>query len=200
MTFELILAFNVALFASFISPGPALLLAIRTSLSHGRWAGIQMGCGLGLVAALWTLAALVGLDSIFTLFPWTYAIIKTVGAFYLIYIAWTTWRSAKEPISAPTQRVTRYFWQGALLNLSNPKSVLFSAAVLVVIFPPDLTLAFKSFIVFNQFLVEVIGYTIVAFVMSTHAVSKAYLRAKHWFDRFAAIVLTALGLRLLFQK
>ena len=62
------------------SPGPALLLAVRNTLTGGWAAGALTGCGLGLVAAGWTLTALLGLDAIFALVPWAYGALKIAGA------------------------------------------------------------------------------------------------------------------------
>jgi threonine/homoserine/homoserine lactone efflux protein len=200
MTYDLVLAFNIALLAAIASPGPALLMAIRTSLVRGRAAGIRLGIGLGLMAAIWTLAALLGLQGLFTLFPWSYMAIKIAGAAYLMYIAWMTWRGAPQPLQTNTKVASKDFLDGVLLNVSNPKSVLFAAAVLIVIFPPDLTLAEKAVIVANHFMVEVICYSLIAVVMSTKAISNAYLSAKKWLDRSAAIVMGALSLRLLLSR
>ena len=76
---EHIIAFNITLLAAMASPGPALVVAIRTVLSAGGRAGMAIGCGLGIAVAGWTLAALVGLDAVFTLFPWSYVLVKIVG-------------------------------------------------------------------------------------------------------------------------
>ena len=100
-----------------------------------------MVAGLALMAAIWTLMALLGLDGIFRLFPWIYMAAKTGGALYLLYIAWNTWQGARQKISASPQPTNQAFRNGFLINLLNPKSVLFATAVLVVIFPPDLTMA-----------------------------------------------------------
>jgi threonine/homoserine/homoserine lactone efflux protein len=200
MSLELLLAFNLALLAAIVSPGPAMLVSIRTTLVHGRFAGIKTGLGLGLMAAIWTMMALLGLNSIFEIFPWAYITIKTIGAIYLLYIAWNTWKSAKQPLNSEVKIGKNHFRDGVLLNLSNPKSVLFAAAVLVLIFPPDLTLFEKTVIVVNHFLVEIACYTIFAVTMSTEAVSKQYMKAKTWLDRFSAIVLGGLGIKLLIQK
>jgi len=202
MTIELIIAFNLASIAAWLSPGPAMLVAIRTALVKGRRAGILIGIGLAFIASMWVLAALLGLHVVFEWFPWAYLAIKIIGAAYLFYIAWKTWKDAKKPVSAVAKAETksRPLIDGILLNLSNPKSVLFAAAVLVVIFPPDLSIAAKTTIVLNLFFLEVTAYTILAFTITTKAVSSAFLSIKHWFDRFAAIILGGLGLRLLFQR
>ena len=200
MTIEHLIAFNLALIVAIASPGPALLVAIQTSLSAGRAAGVAVGCGLGLMASLWTLMALLGLDAVFTIFPWAYAVAKIAGALYLIYVAWKMWFSANDPISSDTKPAQHAFRDGFLINVLNPKSVLFAAAVLVVIFPPQMTHLETAAVVLNHLVVEVIFYTLLAFGMTTKTVRDAYLRAKVYIDRSASVVLGALGIRLLFNR
>lgn len=163
--------------------------------------GLATAAGLGVMAALWTLMALLGLNGLFLLFPWAYTTLKTLGALFLIYIAWNTWRHAKQPIGnaqKPTGR--RAFLSGILVNLGNPKSVVFSAAVLVVIFPPALTGIEKSLIFANHLAVEMIVQPLLALLFSTAVISQRYLNAKPILDRVAAVVLGTLGTRLLFDR
>ena len=195
-----LVAFNLALLAAITSPGPAMLYQIRATLAGGRAVGIATGCGLGTMAAGWTLMALVGLDGLFRLFPWAYVMFKTVGAVYLLYIAWSTWRGAREPIGVTAQPQRQAFLDGLVVNLANPKSVLFAAAVLVVVFPQGLSVADKAIIVGNHLLVELAMYTAFALVLSTGTVSRQYLKAKTVLDRVAAVVLGALGLRLIMER
>jgi len=197
MTFENILAFNLALIVAVASPGPALLIAIRTTLTAGRKSGIIMGCGLGLIAATWTLMALFGMEAVFTLFPLAYTAAKIVGAMYLIYIAWNIWRGAKNSIKSEEKPTKQAFKQGLIINLLNPKSVLFSAAVLVVIFPVNMGFAENAVVVLNHLLMELIFYTLLAFAMSTEAVRLRYLKAKVHLDRTASLVVGILGLKIL---
>lgn len=192
-----LIAFNLVLLASMASPGPALLLAVRTTLVKGPRAGIATGAGLGLIAACWTGAGLLGLKIAFDLFPWAYATIKTVGAFYLLWLAIGMWRDARNPLPEAPLKQGRAFRTGVLVNLGNPKSVLFASAVLAVIFPPDLPLAAKGLIVLNHLGVELIVYTGFALLLSTAPARRAYLSAKTILDRIAAAVLGALGIRLL---
>ena len=195
-----LIAFNLTLLAALASPGPAMLMALRTTLVEGRTAGILTGLGLGTVAAAWTGAALLGLDVIFTLFPWAYMTLKIIGAAYLIYLAITIWREAKTPLGAARTARRRPFVSGLLVNFANPKSVLFASAVLVVIFPRDMTLAQKALIVGNHMLVEFAAYTAFACALSTRAARDGYLRLKPVLDRIAAGVLGALGLKLAFDR
>lgn len=200
MTIGNLIAFNLALIAAILSPGPAFLVSIRTTLARGRRAGIGIGIGLGLMAALWTLAALLGLDAIFRTFPWAYFAAKTLGAFYLLYIAFKTWRGARSPIESQAKPARQAFAQGLTINLLNPKSVLFAAAVLIVVFPAEMSAAQNALVVANHLLVEVLFYTALAYSMSSQAVSVRYLRAKVFLDRAASLVLGALGVRLLSNR
>lgn len=195
-----LIAFNIALLAAIASPGPAFLVAVKTAVTSGRHAGIAVGLGLGLMAALWTGAALFGLEVVFVGFPWAYTAVKTIGALYLLWIAYGMWTSARQPLNADVKPARHAFRQGILINLMNPKSVLFAAAVLVVIFPPNMTLGDNLLVIANHLFVEWVVYTAIAVGMSTEAVSRRYLRAKLWLDRGAAAVLGALGIRLLLGR
>ncbi len=197
------LAFNLTLLAAFLSPGPAMLVALRASLKGGRAAGIATGAGLALMAAGWTGAALMGLATVFALVPWLYGALKLAGAVYLIWLAWTIWRDARAPLPQVQGDVApalgRAFAGGMLVNLANPKSVLFAGAVLVVIFPAGLSAGQAALVVANHFVLELLGYTLIAWALSRPAARAGYLRAKRWLDRLAALVLGALGLHLIAQ-
>lgn len=195
-----LIAFNLTLLAAMAAPGPAFLFAIKQAVSGGFWTGVATGAGLGLVAAGWTGAALLGLDVVFRLFPFVYTALKIGGALYLLYLAWSIWKSAKDPLPEAAQPGAKAFLGGVLVNLANPKSVLFAASVLIVIFPEGLSLTNKSLIVLNHFCIELLVYTLIAAALASPPARAGYLRLKPLFDRVAAVVLGALGLRLLLNR
>ena len=93
-------AFNLALAAALVSPGPALLYQVRAAVGGGRAHAIATGLGLAAMAATWTALALLGLGGLLAVVPALYAVLKIVGALYLIWIAVQTWRAAGAPSSA----------------------------------------------------------------------------------------------------
>lgn len=200
MGWEHIVAFNLTLMAAYLSPGPAMLYFMRQTLSQGRRAGLFAVLGLGVMAAGWTLMALLGLEAVFALFPWAYTVLRIGGALYLIYIAYQTWRLARQPMAEAPPSAQRAFLGGVLINLANPKAVLFAAAVLVVIFPQGLSPVEQGLIVLNHVLAEAVMGTALALLLSTRKVSDGYLRAKPVLDRIAAGVMGLLGLRLLMNR
>ncbi|MEM8578457.1 MAG: LysE family transporter [Pseudomonadota bacterium] len=200
MSWEAILAFNLALLAAWVVPGPAMLVAMRETFRGGRRAGIAAGIGLAIVSSTWTLAALLGLDILFTLFPWAYTALRIVGAAYLLWVAVQTWRAARQPIDLTPGVTGRAFRAGLLVNLGNPKSILFAAAVLVVIFPPDLPLWAALAVAANHFVLEMLLYAGLALALSTPRAARSYFSAKLAVDRIAATLLGALGLRLILDR
>lgn len=200
MTFADLLAFNLVLLAALASPGAAMLFVIKTTVTSGRMAGILTGLGLGTAAACWTLSAFLGLETLFQLFPWAYTALKIGGALYLIWIAVQTWRHANATLSeAPVARA-RSFAAGMLVNFGNPKSMLFAAAVILVIFPKGLNATQIATVVLNHLALEVIFYTLFAICLSAPPARRGYLALKPIFDRIAATLLGAFGLRLLLER
>jgi len=200
LTMAELVAFNTVLLAALLSPGAAMLFITRATVTGGRAAGIATGLGLGTAAALWTLAALLGLEAVFTLFPWTYTALKIGGALYLVWIAVQTWRNARAPLGAAPRPQGRAVLSGMLLNFGNPKSMLFAAAVIVVVFPQGLDATNIAVIVLNHLALELVFYTGLAVALGTPHVRRGYTSLKPIFDRIAATLLGALGLRLILEK
>ena len=60
MTIEDLIAFNIVLFLSMLSPRPAFLMIARQTLAEGFASGVKTGFGLGLVASFWTMTVGAG--------------------------------------------------------------------------------------------------------------------------------------------
>ena len=90
----------------------------------------------------------------------------------------------------------RLFLRGFLINLMNPKSVVFAASVIVMIFPPDISLAAMMIVPVNHLLIEYVVYFVFAFVFSRPMVRHGYLARRVLFNRVAAIAMAGLALRM----
>ena len=92
----------------------------------------------------------------------------------------------------------RLFLRGFLINLMNPKSVVVAASAIVMIFPPDISIAAMMIVPANNLLIEFCVYFVFAFVFSRQAVRQGYLARRSLFNRIAAIAMAALALRMAF--
>ncbi len=124
------------LFASLIlllTPGPAVLYIIARSVDQGRAAGLVSVLSVEIGNFFHVLAATFGLSAILLSSATAFAIVKYLGAAYLIYLGIRKLFSREEAAAAPTvesQSLRRAFWQGILVAALNPKTALFFFAFL----------------------------------------------------------------------
>jgi threonine/homoserine/homoserine lactone efflux protein len=125
--------FAVACLALTATPGPDMLLVVSRSVAQGRAAGFATLAGIQAGTYCHALAAAFGLSQLFLVVPIAYDAIRYIGAAYLLYLAWQTFRSNGAVLN-PAQGLqrhplTRLFRQGLFTNLLNPKMALFVLAL-----------------------------------------------------------------------
>ncbi len=129
------LAFFAACWVISLSPGAGAIASMSCGLQYGFWRGYwnALGLQLGLILQIAIIAA--GVGAILAASATAFQIIKWFGVAYLIYLAVKQWRalpadlsdeSAVRPIGKPLSLVFR----GFLVNVSNPKALVFMLAVL----------------------------------------------------------------------
>jgi homoserine/homoserine lactone efflux protein len=135
MRWELWLAFVGASFAISVSPGAGAVQSMATGLTHGLRRGWWSVAGLqiGLMAQLAVVA--VGLGAAVTGSLPAFTVIKWVGVVYLVYLAVRQWRITAQDLSAQVQVEVdggrlALLGRGLLVNMTNPKGLVFLLAVL----------------------------------------------------------------------
>jgi threonine/homoserine/homoserine lactone efflux protein len=184
------------------SPGPSTVLVIQTAAVAGRRGGLLAALAMMVGALLWATAALFGLQALFARFEWLYLAFRIGGAIYLFYLAIQLWRHARDPLPeipvGPTRRMTG--WQGflraLLLQLSNPKIMVFFGSIFLSLLPANLPAwmdaTVLAVVAFNEFA----WFALLALLFSGGPARAFYRRAKVWLDRFMGGALALLGLRL----
>ncbi len=201
-----LLAITGALMAGAMSPGPSFLFVARNSIALSRNHGLATALGMGLGSLIFTVLALMGLQAIFIAVPFAFWALKVLGGLYLIYLAVKTLRSARLPMShelnaeitSMSLRKTVSF--GLLTQLSNPKTAIVFASVYSALLPQTIPVAFYFIIPALAFCIDAGWYVIVAFVLSSEAPRKTYLKFKTFFDTTAGSVMALLGLKLIFSN
>ncbi|HRE14583.1 MAG TPA: LysE family transporter [Usitatibacteraceae bacterium] len=129
------IAYLVATIVLSVSPGPGVFSSLAAGLNHGFRRG--MWNAVGMQGANFTLMGIVsvGLGAILLASENLFSLVKWAGVAYLVYLGVVTWRSAPhrfdERTDAPQGKDAReVFWKGFLVNLTNPKGIIFYAAVL----------------------------------------------------------------------
>jgi threonine/homoserine/homoserine lactone efflux protein len=114
------------------APGPNTLYIIARGVQQGRKAGIISSLGVQVGTLTHIAAAAFGLSAILLSSALAFQAVKYVGAGYLIYLGVKTLRAKDKggPAVIQRARLSRVFYQGAVVNLLNPKTALFFFAFL----------------------------------------------------------------------
>jgi threonine/homoserine/homoserine lactone efflux protein len=131
-----LLAFAAMSLLVIVIPGPSVLFVIGRALAHGRRTGGAIGNVFG--SYLLVVAVAVGIGSLVERSVAVYTAVKLAGAAYLVYLGVQAYRHRKElkasAISArpeePARSDLRTVIDGVLVGVTNPKGVVFFAAVL----------------------------------------------------------------------
>lgn len=127
---------SIALVAT-ITPGPAVLLVASHSIGHGLSRSVFTILGNITGLLVMSLLSVLGLSAVVMLSSTAFAVIKSIGALYLIFLGVRLWRhgfavahSKPEGLqwSAQTGRM-RFYSQGLIVALSNPKAIIFTTAL-----------------------------------------------------------------------
>jgi len=125
-----------------LSPGPAVLYIVARTFDQGRAAGLASVFGVAIGSLVHIAAAVLGVSAILAASTTAFAIVKYVGAAYLV---WLGVRKLLERNAAPAARVFaaapmplgRIVREGILVNVLNPKTALFFLAFLPQFVRPE---------------------------------------------------------------
>ncbi len=130
MSLETWLLFSSAALVVILIPGPLSLLMISNSLNYGLRRSYPAFLG-GVIASICLLSAsALGLGALLLASEQLFSALKIVGALYLFYLAWQSWKqsrlpaqAAQVPEAAPKPRFTALFGRAFVLGASNPNQV-----------------------------------------------------------------------------
>jgi homoserine/homoserine lactone efflux protein len=198
----ILLPYILACFVFSIVPGPSVTVVVANALARGTSAGLWTILGTELSMLSMVLIVALGLSAVVAVIGEGFFWIKLAGAAYLIWIGVKMWRASGE-ISVGKGRARSafdYVVQGAVVNWSNPKTLLFLGAFL----PQFVDLTQPTF---PQ--IMVLGLIVMAVATLTDAVYAVTAgSARHWLDaarirvmnRVAGTVLIAGGVWLATQQ
>ena len=130
MSLELYAAYLVACLIVVLVPGPTVTLILANSIRHGTRAGLLNVLGTQVGLALMIGVVGLGLTSLMEAAGHWFDWLRLAGAAYLVWLGWKMIRSSDRGDDAGTPVAPRggFLVQGALVALSNPKTLIFFGA------------------------------------------------------------------------
>ena len=122
---SVLIAFLTASVLLTLSPGPDILYVFSLSLSAKKKDAIKLTWGLTTGLFLHTAVVALGWSEVLLRFPELVWSIKIIGASYLVYLAVSGLRQKPTTEVSEATKTKSYFWQGFLMNVTNPKVTLF---------------------------------------------------------------------------
>jgi threonine/homoserine/homoserine lactone efflux protein len=144
MNFSTWFLFLLVSLATAFTPGPAVLLAISNSVASGARRAMLGSVGNAAGVFVVSAAAMAGLGVLLKTSAAAFAVLKVLGAAYLIYLGIRQWRSRANVFASDVAatgdksvRGSRMFANGFVVAVTNPKSILFFTALFPQFMSPE---------------------------------------------------------------
>ncbi len=119
------------------TPGPSMLYVLSRTVGQSRMAGLASALGLCLGGIVLAVATALGLATVFQTSDWLVTALRYVGSIYLVWLGVDMIRGAKveAQVTFDVKKVRQkplpaIIWQGVIVEVLNPKTVLFFALFL----------------------------------------------------------------------
>ncbi|TYB47229.1 LysE family translocator [Nonomuraea sp. PA05] len=191
-TFALFLTTSAVLV---LIPGPNHLYITARGLSQGRAAGLVSALGVEVGTLLHIAAAAAGLSYVIAQSATLYTIIKWAGVAYLVYLgirAFTTGKAVEAGRPEP-QPLRKVFVEGLLVNVFNPKTLLFFLALLPQFVHPESGSAALQVVVFGLTLLLLGLISDVVYALTAGALGRRLDRAARSMRYVSGVVYLGLG-------
>lgn len=133
MTLAGFIAYSSALAVAAAIPGPGVTALVARALGSGFRSSLFMALGLVLGDLTYLTAVVLGLALVAQTFGTVFLIIKWLGVAYLVWLAWSFWRSGITPETVEARRAKggafASLLAGLTVTLGNPKTMIFYLAL-----------------------------------------------------------------------
>lgn len=187
-----------------ISPGPAVLLSVTNSITHGFLKSIFSSLGNIVGIFFVSSVAVLGLGAILQTSVFLFTLLKLFGAFYLIYLGIRQWLSKQNIFMKnfnsfqADQGKLKSFVQGFIVAISNPKSILFFTALFPQFVDISGPIAIQFFILTMTFMLFSF-LSLIIYALSAHSVRSWFSRGSRalWYNRVSGAIFISFGLGML---
>lgn len=185
------------------SPGPSWLYTISTTLRQGRRAGMIGNLGNSTGILCHALATAFGLSLLLHYSAATFHLLKLLGAGYLCYLAWRSFRSASILNTASRNDKTlsgqTIFFNGMFVSLFNPKIFLLMVALLPQFIAPGIRNPDLQLALMGCMHALVAGFLHTFLILFSNEIAKKLRGSstmQKWLGRAAGTLFLGFGVRL----
>ena len=195
-----------------MSPGPDFAIVTKNSLTYSRRIAVYTALGIALGIIIHVVYSLIGIGLIISKSILLFSPIKFLGAGYLIYIGYKSFR-AKKPsplltkeglgaVAVGAKELTA--WQairtGFLTNALNPKATLFFLSLFTQIISTKTPLYIQTLYGIEMVLMTFAWFTSVAIILSQTRIKQRFSSIQYYLEKTFGAILIALGIKVALSK
>ncbi|WP_297081439.1 LysE family translocator [uncultured Demequina sp.] len=180
---DTLLAFVALSFVVIVIPGPSVLFIVGRALQHGRREALLSVIGNAGGEVVHAVLVAVGIGAIIAASATAFTVLKIVGGAYLVYLGIQAIRHRRDGLDvgadagvAPAAPSRRVLAESFVVGVTNPKTLVFVAAVLPQFVDPERGPAWA------QILVLGLVFAVIA-IISDGAYALLASGARTWFAR-----------------
>ncbi|CAA0175021.1 LysE family transporter [Acinetobacter baumannii] len=134
MSLQVWFAYMLACWVISISPGAGAIASMSSGLNYGFRHGYWNAIGLQIALLIQIMIVAAGVGVLFATTPLAFQAVKWFGVAYLLYLAYLQWTAPIKDIEIQHEKkdksVSALLLNGFVVNISNPKAIVFLLAVL----------------------------------------------------------------------
>ncbi|MDC4672627.1 LysE family transporter [Acinetobacter baumannii] len=134
MSLQVWFAYMLACWVISISPGAGAIASMSSGLNYGFRHGYWNAIGLQIALLIQIMIVAAGVGVLFATTPLAFQAVKWFGVAYLLYLAYLQWTAPVKDIEIQHEKkdksVSALLLKGFVVNISNPKAIVFLLAVL----------------------------------------------------------------------
>ncbi|MFH1805926.1 MAG: LysE family translocator [Pseudomonadota bacterium] len=206
ISFETLLIFVPAALALNMTPGNDMLFCLGQGIKSGPRAGIAASFGIATGALIHTFLAGIGLAALIAAHPVAFEMLRWAGIAWLVWLAIQTFRSGTtrlQPAKTASSSAFRAWRDGIVVNLLNPKIIVFVLAFVPQFVHPVQGSVLAQFLILG--LILNIGGTVINALVGGFAGKLGQFLARsarmaRAFQIFTGCVFLALAAKLAFDR
>ncbi|MFO0719016.1 MAG: LysE family translocator [Candidatus Paceibacterota bacterium] len=204
MTIFLAQFLTVALvhFLAVVSPGPDFAMVTRNSIIYSRKTGIYTSIGIAVGILVHVAYSLLGIGFIIAKSIVLFNIIKFIGAGYLIYIGYKSFRAkpfvqTEKDVNVKNKDMRPWasFKIGFLTNALNPKATLFFLALFTQVIDPATPKTIQLAYGIEMMVITFVWFALVSLFFSNSLIRSRIGKVQHYVERVTGVVLITLGIK-----
>ncbi len=174
-------------------PGPDFVAVVRNTIARGKRAGLLTALGVSIGISFYAALSALGLSTLLNRIDWFELAVRSAGALFLAYLGTRLLlthapaRHLEQEAPRPPKGPSNPFILGLLVNLTNPKAIIFFASIFGTAIRPQTPLWVLLAVIAVVGLSGLAWFSTVSLLTASTGWLIRLEDHQHWIERLAGI-------------